>query len=223
MANNAEAGGSSRQLSVEELAREKNADFWSFYDEPDGDIAEDTHVAEDVHGGDEGANNSGAEDGNETTTSGAGDGNETTNGGERTDGSQPKKARKERSKNKVRATRQAITQVSDGGAPLEPRGTAAGYGLQVACILREVIPVYEDNIRDANKVSLCLHLINRLHGRYEFPPAYRANKEGHHDMKKLNAVNNFALTKMSTALYSWRGGVKKLIKDNSGPDRKSVV
>ena len=46
--------------------------------------------------------------------------NETTDGGERTYGSQPKKARKERSKNMVRAVRQPITEVSDGGAPLEP-------------------------------------------------------------------------------------------------------
>ena len=199
MANNNEAGGSSRQLSVEErLARENNADFWSFYDEPAGDIAED------VHGGDEGANNTGAEDGvegannsgagdgNETTTSGAGDGNETTDGGERTDGSQAKKARKERSKNKVRVLRQAITEVSPGGAPLEPTGVAAGYGLQVACILRDVVPVYEDNIRDASKEGWRLRLIKRLHERYEFPPAYRADEDGNHDMKKLNAVNNFA-------------------------------
>ena len=69
MANNDEAGGSSRQLSVEELAREKNADFWSYYDEPTGDVAED------VHGGDEGANNSGAGDGDEgANNSGAEDG-----------------------------------------------------------------------------------------------------------------------------------------------------
>ena len=115
MANNTEAGGSSRQLSVEELAREKNADFWTFFDKPAGDVAEDVHGgdesatnsgaedvhggnegannsgAEDVHGGDEGANNSGAEDGNDTTTSGAGDGDVTIDGGERTDGSQAKK------------------------------------------------------------------------------------------------------------------------------------
>ena len=40
MANNAEAGGSSQQLSVEEQAREKNADLWNFFDEPAGDVAE---------------------------------------------------------------------------------------------------------------------------------------------------------------------------------------
>ena len=100
MADNDEAGAS-RKLSVEELARENNADFWSFYNEPTGDVAQDAHVAEEDHDeavdnsgaedGDEGANNSGAGDGNETTTSGAGDGNETTDGGERVDGSQAKK------------------------------------------------------------------------------------------------------------------------------------
>ena len=174
MANNDEAGVSSRQLSVEELAREKNADFWSFYDEPAGDVAEGVHGGDEgvnntgAGDGNEGANNSGAEDGNDTTTSGTGDGDATTDGGERTDGIQAKKARKVRSKNKVQALRQAITQVSDGGAPLEPRGIAAAYGVQVACILREVVPVYADNIRDANKASLCLRLIKRLHERYEF-------------------------------------------------------
>ena len=109
MANNDEAGASSRQISVEELAREKNADFWSFYDEPAGDVAVDVHGGDEVANntgagdGDEGANNSVTEDGNDTTTSGAGDGDVTTDGGERTDGSQAKKARKERSKNQVRA------------------------------------------------------------------------------------------------------------------------
>ena len=109
MANNDKAGAS-RQLSVEEAARENNADFWSFYNEPTGGVAQDAHVAADDH--DEAVDNSGAEDGNDTTTSGARDGDATTDGGERTDGSQAKKARKERSKNKVRALRQAITEVA---------------------------------------------------------------------------------------------------------------
>ena len=69
MANNAQAGGSSRQLSMEEQAREKNADFWNFFGKPAADVAVDVHGGdegatnsgtEDVHGGDEGANNSGA-------------------------------------------------------------------------------------------------------------------------------------------------------------------
>ena len=37
-------------------------------------------------------------------------------------------------------------------------------------------------------------------------------------MKKLNAVNNFALTKMSKALSSWRTRVKKLIEDDKSPE-----
>ena len=124
MANNDEAGASSRQLSVEELAREKNADFWSYYDEPTGDVAEGANNSG-AWDGDEGANNSGAEGGNDTSTSSAGDGDATTDGGECTEGSQAKKARKERSKNKVRALRQAITQVSDGGA----QRTGLGKGI----------------------------------------------------------------------------------------------
>ena len=37
-------------------------------------------------------------------------------------------------------------------------------------------------------------------------------------MKKLNAVNNFALTKMSKALSSWRNRFKKLIEDDKSPE-----
>ena len=37
-------------------------------------------------------------------------------------------------------------------------------------------------------------------------------------MKKLNDVNNFALTKMSKALSSWRTRVKKLIEDDKSPE-----
>ena len=76
-----------------------------------------------------GANNSGAEDGNDTTTSGAEDGNETTDDGERIDGSQAKKSRKERSKNKARvmSTHASILVDSVGPPRAEVCRTAASF------------------------------------------------------------------------------------------------
>jgi hypothetical protein len=48
-------------------------------------------------------------------------------------------------------------------------------------------------------------LLQKLHERYEFPPEYNNQN------LKDNAVNQLALTKMSTALASWRTRVKKRI------------
>jgi hypothetical protein len=48
-------------------------------------------------------------------------------------------------------------------------------------------------------------LLQKLHARYIFAPEYVNT-----DISK-NPMNNAAITKMSTALASWKGRVKKLI------------
>ena len=206
MANNDEAGVSSRRaLIAEEQARENNEDFWNFYNEPPilGDDVEGCQGDDDVSNSD---GDEGADVGDDTTNSGAGDANDTTDGGERTDGSRPKKIRKERSKNKVGAEKQAIIAVSRAGKPLEPSGRARSYDNQVAAILRDNISVYEDNLRDPSQGHLLVILMKKLHERYTFPKKY-ANEN-----VRGNVVNNYAITKISKALSSWRIMVKVLIQ-----------
>ena len=73
--------------------------------------------------------------GDETTDSGAGYGSETS--------SQAKRCR-ERRPNQVGTERQKFTVVDSEGAPVETKGLAKGYGLQVAAILWDVVNLNED-------------------------------------------------------------------------------
>ena len=123
------------------------------------------------------------------------------------DGSQPRKHRKERSRNSVGTEREEFTEVSPSGKPLAPKKLAGGYGNQVGCILRDTVSIYEDNLRDPSKQHLLIILMRKLHRRYRFPQDY-----DNEDLKG-NVVNNYAITKMSTALASWRARVKKMLDD----------
>jgi hypothetical protein len=61
------------------------------------------------------------------------------------------------------------------------------------------------NLRDPGNAHLVQLLLQKLHERYQFPPEYDNQN------LKDNVVNQLALTKMSTALASWRTRVKKRI------------
>lgn len=139
---------------------------------------------------------------------GADDTTTTTSGGE--DGTQrkkkkPRKDRKDRRPNQLLTDRQAITQVSENGYPLAPEDVVAGYGGQVACILRNTVPLNTENLRSEENEHYRTLLLRKLHARYIFDPEYVNT-----DISK-NPVNNAAITKMSTALASWKGRVKKMI------------
>jgi hypothetical protein len=79
---------------------------------------------------------------------------------------------------------------------MEPAKLAAGYSIQLGCIVRESISIIQKNIRDKGNTRLRELLIGKLHNQYKFPEPF--------DNKKLkgNKVNKLALTRMSTALSS---------------------
>jgi hypothetical protein len=95
--------------------------------------------------------------------------------------------------------------VSENGYPLTPEEVVAGYGGQVACILRNTVPLSTENLRSEENKHYRTLLLQKLHARYIFAPEYVNT-----DISK-NPVNNATITKMSTALASWKGRVKKLI------------
>jgi hypothetical protein len=105
--------------------------------------------------------------------------------------------------------------VSKSGAPEEPKALAAGYGIQIGCIVRETVTINTRNLRDPGNAHLVQLLLQKLHERYQFPTEYDNQN------LKDNVVNQLALMKMSTALASWRTRVKKRIdKKESWEDIK---
>src|SRR3954471_11524855 len=134
---------------------------------------------------------------------------ETTDGGEGTGsgGNPPKKKKKtkERRPNTVGTVREEITEVSPSGVPLEPDLVVRGYGGQGAAITQTTISINTENLRHKDNGHLRTLLFEKLHARYKFPAKYQnTNYHG-------NEVNKSALTKMSTALASWRTRIKKKI------------
>ena len=134
---------------------------------------------------------------------------QTTDAGEHTDGGGKKKVvRKPRPPPMLGTEHQEFTQVSPTGAPEEPKDLVAGYGIQIGCMVRETVMINTRNLRDPANAHLVELLMEKLHRRYKFPDEYD------NQLLKGNVVNQAALTKMSTALASWRGRVKKRIDKN---------
>ena len=98
----------------------------------------------------DGTTDSGA--GGDTTASGTGD--DTTNGSERTDGSQPKRQKKDRHPNTLGTVRQEFTEVSPSGAPVAPEDLVKGYGLQLTCIIRDTVSINTGNLRKLERAHL---------------------------------------------------------------------
>ncbi|KAM0922423.1 hypothetical protein ACQ4PT_006181 [Festuca glaucescens] len=141
--------------------------------------------------------------GDDTTDGAAGD--DTTNGGERTDGSQLKRQRKDRRPNVPSTIKKAFTEVSASGHPLAPDEFIKGYGAQIGCILRSTVSINIENLRHPDRGNIRSLLFMKLHERYKFPDKY-VNTQ-----LSKNKVYSAALTKMSTALATWRAQVKKMI------------
>jgi hypothetical protein len=214
---NNEVGPSSRP--IEELARESNKSFWEF-DDLDGHERVDEAEVEseneaeaksedeaEVESEDEASG--AAWDGADTTTSGVGlDGNATTDGEERKSSS----VKRERRPNKVGVDKETITEVNISGHPTLPVKVARGHKNQLACILQDTVSIWEDNLRDSTKSHYIVTLLTKLRRRYGFSPDYN-----NQDMK-TNLVNKAAITKMSTALASWRTRVKKMISEGKSPE-----
>jgi hypothetical protein len=144
----------------------------------------------------EGEDMEGADD-TTTTTSGSIDGTQCTK--------RPQKDGKDRCPNQLKVDRHRITRVLASGHPLKPEEFVAGYGNQLGCIVQSTVPLNTVNLRSENNVHYCTLLVQKLHARYKFTDEF-VNLE-----VSGNPVNNATISKMNTALASWKVRVKKLI------------
>ena len=145
MANNDEAGGSGKA-------------FWELSQE----MEEEPHRYEDA-----------AEDTNPDYTTPSGVGDDTTDGaaedattddgGERTDGSQPKRQRKDRCPNMLGTVKEEFTEVNSDRHPTAPKELVKGYSGQLGCILRSTVSINTENLRHRDRGNLRNLLFTKLH------------------------------------------------------------
>ena len=99
----------------------------------------------------------------DATTEGAAEDATTDDGGARTDGSQPKKQRKDRCPNALCTLKEEFTQVDSDGNPTEPKHIVKGYSLQLGCILRSTVSINTENLRHPDRGNLRNLLFTKLH------------------------------------------------------------
>ena len=97
------------------------------------------------------------------TTDGAAEDATTDDGGAHTDGSQPKKQRKDRRPNALRTLKEEFTQVDSEGNPTEPKHIVKGYSVQLGCILRSTVSINTENLRHKDRGNLRNLLFTKLH------------------------------------------------------------
>ena len=146
------------------------------------------------------------DDHTDATTDGAAEDATTDDGGARTDGSQPKRQRKDRRPTVLRTLKEEVTEVDSDGNPTAPERIVKGYSLQLGCILRSTVSINTENLRHKDRGNLRNLLFTKLHERYKFPAEFENTS------LKGNKVNNAALTKMSKALSTWKSNVKRMIE-----------
>ena len=103
------------------------------------------------------------------TTDGAAEDATTDDGGARTDGSQPKRQRKDRRPSVLGTVKEEFTQVDSDGNPTEPKHIVKGYSVQLGCILRSTVSINTENLRHKDRGNLCSLLFTKLDERYKVP------------------------------------------------------
>jgi hypothetical protein len=202
-------------MSIEEEARKANLKFWRHDDDLSGSDEEAEEAAADEVGeeaeeatadevGEEAEYDFEAEDGDDAGSSNGDEEDGTSShGSDRMDiggsdavAKKKKKERQDRTPPVLGTKLKEFTYVKPNGQPMEPAKLAAGYGIQLGCIVRESMSINQKNIRAKGNTRLCELVIRKLHNRYKFPEPF--------DNKKLkgNKVNKLALTRMSIALSS---------------------
>ena len=83
--------------------------------------------------------------GDDDTTDGATEDATTDDGGARTDGSQPKRQRKDRRPSVLGTVKEEFTEVKSDGNPTAPKEVVKGYSVQLGCILRSTISINTEN------------------------------------------------------------------------------
>jgi hypothetical protein len=222
------SGNTSKPRSQNEEAREANKDFWEGYEQPrkaaaesPGDEEEGRDAASEGEGRG-GATDTGDDDDNWDAAAETGE--ETTgeeNAANRTEGDSggnPQEGKKKRTARRARRDRRpqvlanvtdVVTVVSPSGQPMEPSWVAKGYGMQLGCIVRETVPILTQDLRSKENEAIAQSLLQKLHQRYTFPEPF--NKK----------VDSLALTKMSTALSSWKNRLKRKIEAGESWERIS--
>ena len=192
MAHNDEAGGSGGKA------------FWELSQE----MEEQPHLYEAAAFPTDPETTDGAAEDDHTnaTTDGAAEDATTDDGGARTDGSQPKRQRKDRRPNVLGTVKEEFTEVNSDGHPTAPKHVVKGYSVQLGCILRSTVSINTENLRHPERGNLRNLLFMKLHERYKFPAEFENTR------LSGNKVNSAALTKMSKALATWRGAVKSMIE-----------
>ena len=98
-----------------------------------------------------------------------------------------------------------FTEVSSEGHPTAPKELVKGYAGQLGCILWSTVWINTENLRHCDRGNLRNLLFMKLHERYKFPAEFKNTR------LSGNKVNSAALTRMSTALSTWRSAVKRMI------------
>ena len=161
----------SKRMSVEEIAREKNKSFW---EEEDAAATSGADRPDDEQEGREddpeynpGEGHGGHED--DTTTSDGGDHTDGGIGGSNPAAQKKKKPRKDRTPQSVGNVTDVFTEVTTCGLPVAPEKLASGYSMQLRCILRESVSINTKDLRSTANEALVEHLLKRVHQRYTFP------------------------------------------------------
>ena len=136
-----EPAGPSKNMSVEEVARDANKSFW----EASQELEEEEAAANGAASADdeqEGPEYDDAETTNGAASGGHEDDATTTDGGDHTDGGnstaqKQKKQRKERTPQVIANVTDHFTEVTPSGLPIAPAALAAGYSMQLGCIVWE--------------------------------------------------------------------------------------
>ena len=172
MAHNDEAGGSGGKA------------FWELSQE----MEEQPHLYEAAAFPTDPETTDGAaeDDHTDATTDGAAEDATTDDGGARTDGSQPKRQRKDRRPSVLGTVKEEFTEVSSEGHPTAPKELVKGYSVQLGCILRSTVSINTENLRHKDRGNLRNLLFTKLHERYKFPAEFENTS------LKGNKVNNAA-------------------------------
>ena len=147
MAHNDEAGGSGGK-QFWELSQEMEEQPHRYEDaaeDTDPDYTTPSGVGDDTTDGvaEDATTDGAAED---ATTDGAAEDATTDDGGARTDGSQPKRQRKDRRPTVLRTLKEEVTEVDSDGNPTAPERIVKGYSLQLGCILRSTASINTENL-----------------------------------------------------------------------------
>jgi hypothetical protein len=176
--------GPSHPMSVEDKARKANLKFWRLDDDLSGsdeeakeavvdEVDEEAKEATVDEVDSESKYDFKAKDGNDAGSSNGNEEDGTSHGGECMDaGGSDTAAKKKKKKERLDWTPPALgTKLKEfmyvklSGQPMEPAKLAAGYSIQLGCIMRESMNINQKNIRAKGNTRLRRLLIGKLHNR----------------------------------------------------------